>query len=353
MSASRTIALQQTGTQRSERGLTNDHRAALRATRRAYARWLHLWRRWRAGRRARREELEETLDALMEEAEYDWDDLDPEGNPRHIRRLTPHFVRRGWLYFLLAYWDPLRELGNFRFPNLFKIVKLFMRSLPILGVLAALGWCPGLHSYRSQAYCLSVATIHGSHVLSWVHVCVGGLVGRVDRVRWFCHAGQAGDRVGRVVLGWLTDLLGLCLLRLPSVVYHTRRAQQLESHAIKQHLLVWLGSAVSASVVSLSERCSRLCSRCVEGHGSATRGQVRCVRYVRGRTWQPLQRSASLSAGQVRRTVDYFDIACLEDWFVGSVHQRIGAESRVNDYVLNYRRRRGELGLTRPPTARI
>jgi len=113
-------------------------------------RWIHLgmlrpkyWKDWVHNWRVHRKEyfksINQIIDAMQEEEEYDWDNLDEEGNPARAVHVLPLSVRRNYRFFLLVYWDPFMDFLD-HIPLLLKVIYRLIRALPFLAFMASLGW---------------------------------------------------------------------------------------------------------------------------------------------------------------------------------------------------------------------
>jgi len=111
-------------------------------------RWLHAWlptrwpgyyTKWRERRKRYLEKVSESVAEVVDEEDQDWDNCDENGNPGKVRHIVPTSWRRKWRYFVIVYWSPILELLEL-IPWLLKLVKVFLRLLPLFAFLASLGW---------------------------------------------------------------------------------------------------------------------------------------------------------------------------------------------------------------------
>lgn len=83
--------------------------------------------------------MEEIIEILMEEEDWDWDDLDDRGQPRKIRHTIPGSVRRRFHVFMVVYVDEF--IHFFRsLPGIRKICIWSMWIAPFLLFFASLVW---------------------------------------------------------------------------------------------------------------------------------------------------------------------------------------------------------------------
>lgn len=111
------------------------------------------WKRYKEWSEVRKEYLANMYDLVLvieEEEDYDWDDLDEEGNPRPRRLLVPYFVRRAYRMAILVYWDPLVDLF-YSLPSCASAIKMFFFFVPLMTFLACVGWL-GYSGWRNMQY---------------------------------------------------------------------------------------------------------------------------------------------------------------------------------------------------------
>jgi len=118
-------------------------------------------RRWWLRRQARllrnADIIADMIEMILEEEDFDWDDLDENDNPRRVYHFTPDWLRWKYYYVLLVYWDPLFEIPQYM-PSCFRIFRCLLGLTPVAAVAASAGWL--IHSYwRNSQYTVGACIV--------------------------------------------------------------------------------------------------------------------------------------------------------------------------------------------------
>lgn len=111
---------------------------------------LERFKQWKANRADYIEYMHEVVDALDDEEELDFDNLDEYGNPTENVRWFPRSLRHRWKFFLIVYWDPLVEFVE-RAPPIWNCIRCLLKILPVTFFLASVGWL-GYSQYTNMQY---------------------------------------------------------------------------------------------------------------------------------------------------------------------------------------------------------
>lgn len=112
--------------------------------------WPKMFKDWRAQRVKYFARVSAVLDVIADDEEFDWEDVDENGIPSKNKFLMPPGVRRRYRFFILVYWDPIVDVID-NVPLLLKAIKLFIRLLPVFGLIGACAWL-GISLYRNFQY---------------------------------------------------------------------------------------------------------------------------------------------------------------------------------------------------------
>jgi len=121
-------------------------------------RWPGYFRDWKEDRKIFLKKVSALLDTIAEEEEFDWDNVDEMGNPAKVNFLVPKNIRRGYRFFMLVYWDPIRDLLD-QWPLALKCIRMFIRLLPCFAFCGACVWF-GLSFLKNIQYVEGNCIVH-------------------------------------------------------------------------------------------------------------------------------------------------------------------------------------------------
>jgi len=96
---------------------------------------------------------------IMQEADFDWDDVDDDGNPRRVIHFIPESVRRAYQRCLIKYWDPI-VMTIEAIPACLLATLRLGRFIPLLAVFASVGLLGYKHWINLQ-YEAGDCLVHG------------------------------------------------------------------------------------------------------------------------------------------------------------------------------------------------
>lgn len=119
------------------------------------------WKEWFDRKKIEREEryweIQDLLDIMAEEEEYDWENLDEYGNPKRRSFLCPAKIRRNQRYVLIVYWDPLLDAVEYVPAMIRKFCRIFLFT-PFFGLIGATSWL-GYSMYLNSVHVKSTCEI--------------------------------------------------------------------------------------------------------------------------------------------------------------------------------------------------